>query len=106
MNKSGRRSFIKQSIGLALLQPALTNFKVNSQEVTYPKILFRMGWDKNDNTDLALIPALYRLSQKTILRTEFYLWLGESDEKLMAMLENNFTSLKMITGEIDESGQP
>lgn len=106
MNKSERRNFIKQSIGFALSLPAFINFKINYQEVDYPKILFRMGWDKNDNNDLALIPAIYRLAQKTILRTEFYLWLGESDEKLMTMLEKNFTSLKMITGEIGENGQP
>ncbi len=106
MNISERRRFIKQSLGFALSLPSLVGFKVNFQEVTYPKILFRMGWNINDNNDLALIPALYRLAQKTILRTEFYLWLGESDEKLMTMLEKNFTSLKLITGEIDDSGEP
>ncbi len=82
------------------------SFKINFQEVTYPKILFRVGWNNNDNNELALIPALYRIAQKTILRTEFYLWLGNSDEKLMEMLNKNFTTLKMVTGEIDDSGQP
>ena len=65
-----------------------------------------MGWNNNDNNDLALIPAIYRIAQKTILKTEFYLWLGETDERLMEMLNKNFTSLKMVTGEIDDSGQP
>jgi hypothetical protein len=106
MNISERRNFIKQSIGFALSLPALLSFKTNYQEGTYPKILFRMGWNNNDNNDLALIPAIYRLAQKAILKTEFYLWLGESDEKLMEMLNKNFTSLKLVTGEIDESGQP
>jgi hypothetical protein len=106
MNISERRRFFKQSLGFALSLPALMSFKINYQEVTYPKILFRMGWDNNDNNELALIPALYRIAQKTILKTEFYLWLGESDEKLMEMLNKNFTTLKIVTGEIDDSGQP
>ena len=82
------------------------SFKNSFQEVTYPKILFRVGWNNTDNNELALIPALYRIAQKTILRTEFYLWLSKSDEKLMEMLDKNFTSLKMVTGDIDDSGQP
>jgi hypothetical protein len=106
MNISDRRNFIKQSLGFTLSLPALLSFKINFQEVTYPKILFRVGWNNNDNNELALIPALYRIAQKTILKTEFYLWLGESDEKLMEMLNKNFTTLKMVTGEIDDSGQP
>jgi len=106
MNISERRHFIKQSLGFALALPTLTSFKINYQEVTYPKILFRVGWNNNDNNELALIPALYRIAQKTILRTEFYLWLGTSDEKLMEMLNKNFTTLKMVTGDIDDSGQP
>ncbi len=106
MNISERRRFIKQSLGFALALPTLSSFKINFQEVTYPKILFRVGWNNNDNNELALIPALYRIAQKTILRTEFYLWLGTSDEKLMEMLNKNFTTLKMVTGDIDDSGQP
>lgn len=106
MNLSERRNFIKQSLGFAFTLPALFSFKTNFQEETYPKILFRLGWNNTDNNDLALIPALYRLAQKTIQKTEFYLWLGESDEKLMEMLKKNFTSLKMVTGDIDETGQP
>jgi len=106
MNISERRNFVKQSVGFALSLPALLSFKINYQEVTYPKILFRMGWNNKDNNDLALIPAIYRLAQKTILKTEFYLWLGESDEKLMEMLNKNLTTLKLVTGDIDESGQP
>ncbi len=106
MNISERRRFIKQSLGFALSLPTLMSFKNSFQEVTYPKILFRVGWNNTDNNELALIPALYRIAQKTILRTEFYLWLSKSDEKLMEMLDKNFTSLKMVTGDIDDSGQP
>ena len=106
MNTKSRRQFIKQSAGMALTLPVLTGFKINYQEDQYPKILFRLGWDSDNNDDMAVIPALYRLSQKTILGCEFYLWLNDVNPELLEMLEKNFTSLKIITGDIDESGQP
>jgi hypothetical protein len=106
MKYNKRRQFIKRSASIALALPAITSFSSVLQDVEYPKILFRFGWDSKNNDDLAFIPSLYRLSQKSILRTEFYVWLEDSDEAVMEMLNNNFTSLKIITGEIDEAGQP
>lgn len=105
MMMTSRRIFLKK-VSITLSIPFFASLHVRSQEKKYPKILFRMGWDAHNNDEIALIPALYRICQKTILNTEFYLWLKEPDPDILEMLNNNFTSLKFITGEIDDSGNP
>jgi hypothetical protein len=40
------------------------------------------------------------------MNTEFYLWLQDSDAKVIEMLNNNFINVRLVTGEIDASGQP
>jgi hypothetical protein len=106
MSNKSRRQFIQQSAGFVLSLPALASLKVNFQDVQYPKVLFRLGWNVDDNDDVAVIPALYRLGQKSIQMTELYLWLYDSNSEIIEMLKSNFTDLKIVTGEIDESGLP
>jgi hypothetical protein len=106
MKIRNRRKFIKQSAGLALSLPFFSSFMEKLQDKQYPRILFRLGWDFKDNNDLAYVPALYRMAQKTILNTEFYLWLHDSDNEVTEMLNNNFINVKIVTGDIDASGQP
>lgn len=103
---NSRRKFIKRSIGLSLILPVFGRYKPVFQEENYPKILFRFGWDKNNNDDIAFIPALYRLSMTTIQKTEFYLWLHEDSPEILEMLNSNFTNLKIVKGDIDEAGVP
>jgi len=106
MNIRSRRNFLKYSAGIGLSLPFLTSFADKQQDKQYPKVLFRLGWDIKDNNDIAYIPALYRLAQRTIMNTEFYFWFQDSDSKVLEMLNKNFVNLKMVTGEIDASGQP
>ena len=106
MNFYSRRDFLKQTAGIGLSLPFLASFTGKLQDKQYPKILFRLGWDVNDNNDIAYIASLYRLAQKTIMNTEFYLWLRDSDSQILEMLNNNFVNLRLITGDIDASGQP
>jgi hypothetical protein len=106
MSIKSRRQFIKQSAGIVITLPVLSGFKINLQDEQNPRILFRFGWDLNDNDDIAIIPSLYRIGQKSFQKCEFYLWLNDSDSNLMDMLNNNFTDLKIVTGDIDGSGQP
>jgi hypothetical protein len=101
-----RRTFIQRTAGLAITLPVITSLKINVQEVKNPKILFRMGWNSNDNDDIALIPSLYRIAQKSLLKCEFFLWLEDPDPDIIEMLNRNFTGLKIITGNIDNTGQP
>jgi hypothetical protein len=106
MKSRSRRRFIKQTAGIAISIPTFIHFAVRSQDIQYPKLVIRVGWDSQDNDDLAHIPALYRLAQKSILQTEFYLWMKDTDSEVMEMLNSNFTNLKVVTGDIDESGEP
>jgi hypothetical protein len=106
MNIHSRRDFFKQSAGIGLSLPFLTSFTGILQDIQRPKILLRLGWDIRDNNDIAYIPSIYRLAQKTIMNAEFYLWLQDSDNVVLEMLNKNFVNLKMVTGEINASGQP
>jgi hypothetical protein len=106
MNTQNRRNFIKRSAGIGLSLPFLTSFTGTLQDKQYPRILFRLGWDFKDNNDIAYIPSLYRLAQKNIMNTEFYLWLKDSDNGVLEMLNTNFVNVKIVKGEIDASGQP
>ena len=106
MDNDGRRSFIKKSAGLLMVSPFTNHFNMNFEESERPRLLLRIGWDPTDNDDVASISAMYRLIQKLVRGTEITLWPAKIDTPTMEMLNKNFTQMKIVTGEINTSGEP
>jgi hypothetical protein len=106
MKKIARRKFITTGGSLLLAYPLLNFSPFKVQQTQRNRILLRTGWGTDTFGDLASIPAAYRSIQRYVPNTEVYIWPDKMNDDLRALLEKNFTQLKMVTGEISKSGQP
>lgn len=106
MKKIARRYFIRTGGSIFLTYPLFSFSKFNLFQTGRNRILLRTSWGTDTFGDLACIPAVYRSIQRFIPNTEVLIWPDKINDDLRAMLEKNFTSLNLVTGEINASGEP
>ena len=106
MSYNNRRKFLINASALAFMAPLLGFDVLQNAPKNFKKILFRASWDHTNSGDIADITSIYRLVQKFVADTQVILWPFDLDDSILDLLKKNFTSLKIVSGTIDEDGNP
>jgi hypothetical protein len=106
MKKIARRYFIRTGGGIFLTYPLFSFSLFKFYQTERNRILLRTCWGTDTFGDLVSIPAICRLIQRFVPNTEVYIWPDKMNDDLRAMLEKNFTTLNLVTGKINDSGEP
>jgi hypothetical protein len=101
-----RRDFITQASALLLISPLLGSALMQNDPRHYKKVLFRTSWNHANSGDVADITSIYRLIQKYVYETQVILWPYDIDDSTVDLLKRNFTSLRIVSGTIDDNGNP